>query len=63
MRSSNITFTDIDNAVKGENLDISGGLLDVGNMKRNLQLKGQFHTAQDISQIIVRSPAAATPCI
>ena len=32
------------------------GLLDVGNMKRNLQLKGQFHTAQDIAQIIVRSP-------
>jgi multidrug efflux pump len=56
MRSSNITFSDIDKAVKGENLDISGGLLDVGNMKRNLQLKGQFHTAQDISQIIVRSP-------
>jgi multidrug efflux pump subunit AcrB len=56
MRAANITFDDIDNAVKGENLDISGGLLDVGNMKRNLQLKGQFHTAQDISQIIVRSP-------
>jgi len=34
MRSSNISFDDIDNAVKGENLDISGGLLDVGNMKR-----------------------------
>ncbi len=61
MRSSNITFTDIDNAVKGENLDISGGLLDVGNMKRNLQLKGQFHTAQDISQIIVRSPNGGNP--
>ena len=56
MRSNNLSFDDIDNAVKGENLDISGGLLDVGNMKRNLQLKGQFHTAQDISQIIVRSP-------
>jgi len=56
MRSSNISFDDIDNAVKGENLDISGGLLDVGNMKRNLQLKGQFHTAQDISQIIIRNP-------
>jgi multidrug efflux pump len=56
MRSSNVTFDDIDNAVKGENLDISGGLLDVGNMKRNLQLKGQFHTAEDIAQIIVRSP-------
>src|SRR5258708_32063865 len=56
MRSSDVTFDDIDNAVKGENLDISGGLLDVGNMKRNLQLKGQFHTAEDIAPIIVRSP-------
>src|SRR5579872_46170 len=57
MRASNISFDDIDNAVKGENLDISGGLLDVGNMKRNLQLKGQFHTAQDIAQIVIRNPA------
>jgi multidrug efflux pump len=56
LRAANLTFDDISNAVKGENLDISGGLLDVGNMKRNLQLKGQFHTADDISKIIVRSP-------
>src|ERR1700761_1670376 len=56
MRASNITFNDIDQAVKGENLDISGGLLDVGNMKRNLQLKGQFHTKEDIEQIILRGP-------
>jgi len=56
MRASNISFDDIDNAVKGENLDVSGGLLDVGTMKRNLQLKGQFHTAQDIAQIVIRSP-------
>jgi multidrug efflux pump subunit AcrB len=56
MRASNISFSDIDNAVKGENLDISGGLLDVGNMKRNLQLKGQFHTAADIAQIVIRNP-------
>jgi multidrug efflux pump len=61
MRSSNITFSDIDQAVKGENLDISGGLLDVGNMKRNLQLKGQFHTAEDIAQIVVRSPNGGNP--
>jgi len=61
MRASNVTFSDIDQAVKGENLDISGGLLDVGNMKRNLQLKGQFHTAQDISSIVVRSPQGGFP--
>ncbi|HET6254535.1 MAG TPA: efflux RND transporter permease subunit [Puia sp.] len=61
MRASNVTFNDIDQAVKGENLDISGGLLDVGNMKRNLQLKGQFHTAQDIASIVVRSPQGGYP--
>ncbi|HEV2482829.1 MAG TPA: efflux RND transporter permease subunit [Puia sp.] len=61
MRAADISFSDIDQAVKGENLDISGGLLDVGNMKRNLQLKGQFHTAQDIASIVVRSPNGGNP--
>src|SRR6201998_1750691 len=55
MQQANITFDDIANAVKYENMDISGGLLDVGNMKRNLQLKGQFHTAYDISKVVLRN--------
>src|SRR5579863_1851287 len=59
MQSSNITFNDIANAVANENLDISGGLLEVGNMKRTLQLKGQFKTAADIEQIIIRNTSAA----
>ena len=46
---------------KARTSDISGGLLDVGNMKRNLQLKGQFHTAQDIASIVVRSPQGGYP--
>ncbi len=40
MQTSNITFDDIASAVARENMDISGGLLEVGNMKRNLQFKG-----------------------
>ena len=55
MQSSNITFDDIAMAVARENLDISGGLLEVGNMRRNLQLKGQFKTAADIEKIVVRN--------
>lgn len=55
MQSSNITFDDIASAVARENIDISGGLLEVGSMKRNLQLKGQFKTASDIEKIIVRN--------
>ncbi len=59
MQSSGVTFDDITNAVQRENLDISGGLLDVGNMKRTLQLKGQLKTALDIQQIIVRNTTGA----
>lgn len=55
MQSNGITYDDISNAVQRENLDISGGLLDVGNTKRNLQLKGQLKTASDIEKIIVRN--------
>jgi multidrug efflux pump len=55
MQAAGITFDDISNAVARENADISGGLLDVGDMKRNLQLKGQFHTAYDIESVIVRN--------
>ncbi|HET9429984.1 MAG TPA: efflux RND transporter permease subunit, partial [Chitinophagaceae bacterium] len=55
MRSAGVTFDDIANAISYENRDISGGLLDVGNMKRNLQLKGQLKTSFDIEKIIVRN--------
>src|SRR3954469_10119532 len=55
MQSAGITFNDIANAVAYENMDISGGQLDVGEMKRNLQMKGQFHTAEDISTVLVRN--------
>jgi multidrug efflux pump subunit AcrB len=59
MRSANITFDDIANAVSRENMDISGGLLDVGNTKRTLQLKGQFKTAYDIQKVVVRNTSGA----
>ncbi|MEO7211042.1 MAG: efflux RND transporter permease subunit, partial [Chitinophagaceae bacterium] len=55
MQSAGITFNDIAQAVKNENLDISGGLIDIGNMQRNLQLKGQFKNVYDIQQIVVRN--------
>ena len=59
MQSAGVTFDDISNAVQRENLDISGGLLDVGTMKRNLQLKGQLKSAYDIEKIIIRNQTGA----
>lgn len=59
MQSAGITFDDIAGAVSRENLDISGGQLEVGNMRRNLQLKGQFKTAYDIQGLVVRNTSGA----
>ncbi|RZK46445.1 MAG: efflux RND transporter permease subunit, partial [Pedobacter sp.] len=59
MQANNITFDDIANSISRENLDISGGLLDVGNMRRNLQLKGQFKTSYDIEHVVVRNTSGA----
>jgi multidrug efflux pump subunit AcrB len=59
MQTAGITFDDISAAIQRENLDLSGGLLEVGNMQRNLQLKGQLKTANDIANIIVRNTSGA----
>ncbi|HSR38347.1 MAG TPA: efflux RND transporter permease subunit [Phnomibacter sp.] len=60
MQSAGITFSDIENAIARENADISGGLLDVGTMKRNLQVKGQFKSAFDLNNVVVRNNRGAS---
>ncbi|MFT4155033.1 efflux RND transporter permease subunit [Parafilimonas sp.] len=53
MQAAGVTFDQIANAVSYENHDITGGLLQVGNMKRTLQIRGQFKTAFDIEKVVV----------
>jgi multidrug efflux pump len=55
MQGAGLTFSDIEGAVARENRDISAGLLQVGDMKRNLQIKGQFRSYFDIYNVVVRN--------
>lgn len=57
MTAARVSFMDIENAIARENNDITGGLVEVGNMKRTLRVKGQFTSAADLENIIVRSSA------
>ena len=57
MTAAKISFTDIENAISRENNDITGGLIEVGNMKRTLRIKGQFTSVLDLQNIVVRSSA------
>jgi multidrug efflux pump len=57
MSLARISFMDVENAISRENHDITGGLIEVGNMKRTLRVKGQFTSALSLQDIVVRSSA------
>ncbi|MEN9459259.1 MAG: hypothetical protein RL135_1875, partial [Bacteroidota bacterium] len=55
LAAAKLTFRDIESAVNLENKDISGGLVEVGTMKRNIKIKGQFTTAYDMQHIQIKN--------
>ena len=57
MTAARVSFMDIENAIARENNDITGGLIEVGNMKRTVMVKGQFNSVDDMKNIVVRSSA------
>lgn len=58
MEQAMISFDDIANAIAYENMDISGGNIEVGNMDRSVRLKGQLADSEVINNIIIRTPRA-----
>jgi multidrug efflux pump subunit AcrB len=60
MQSADITMGDITNAVKYENMTISGGQIKMDGVKRNINVVGQFTDPNKIGDIIIRSGSGAT---
>lgn len=54
-QAANVTFRDIEGAVAQENITISGGLVNVGNMKRAIRVKGEFNTAEVLNNLVLKS--------
>ncbi len=55
LEAANLTFNDIANAISNENHDISAGNIKIGNMQPNIQVRGQFITANDMQNIVVKN--------
>jgi len=49
-----VSFYDIEKAIANENLTISGGEILDGNTNRTVQIKGEFTSAEEIENIIVK---------
>ncbi|MGL4631050.1 MAG: efflux RND transporter permease subunit [Leadbetterella sp.] len=60
MKSYGITFYDVQNSVQGENINISGGELNVDEIRRNLKVQGEFKSVDEIKNLIIRSGQGAT---
>ena len=59
MEANNITMRDVESAISFENMTISGGTLDMGNVKRNITVAGQFRDPRQIGNIVVRGGSGA----
>ena len=55
LQAANMTLGDIQNAVRYENLTISGGSVEVDEMKRTLSINGEFKSVDDIANLVVTS--------
>ncbi len=54
MAANNLSFKDIEDAVKFENLSMSGGDLVTQNTRRSVRINGEFKNVDEINDIIVK---------
>lgn len=54
MQNLSISFYDVSSALASENVNISGGELLTDGVRRNVQVTGEFRTAEEIANIVVR---------
>ncbi len=55
MSTLQVSFKDIENAVKAENISLSGGDMRLGDIRRTIRIIGEFTDPVEIENIIVKS--------
>lgn len=60
MQVAKITMDDIERAIKYENMTISGGSINTGEMKRAIRVVGEFKKVSELENIIITSMPGAT---
>ena len=60
MQAARITMRDIESAISYENMNISGGTLNMDNMKRIISVRGEFSHPRQLENIIIKGGTGAT---
>ncbi len=59
MQAASVSFNDIERAIASENVTISAGNITNYGTKRTIRVAGQFHSPEEIKQILVKSSSGA----
>jgi len=60
MQSAGLAFSDIQQAVQGENINVSGGELNVDGVRRTVRVKGEFSDVNQLQNLQIRTATGAT---
>jgi multidrug efflux pump len=60
MKSTGLTFYDVQTAIQSENINVSGGELNVEGVRRTLRVKGEYTNVADMANIRIRTATGAT---
>ena len=55
MAGASVSFDDVQRAVQGENMTISGGNIENGGKKSNIRVIGEFDSPEELNSIVVKS--------
>ena len=59
MQAAGVTMSDVDRAVAGENRTVSAGDISSYGMKRTIRVSGEFKSARDLDDIVLKSTTGA----
>ena len=60
MGAAQVSFSDIENAVRYENMTISGGTVKMDGVRRTLNVKKEFKNTLEIGNMVVKTPTGAS---
>lgn len=59
LQAANLSLGDIQRVLQSENVNASGGLVPIEGMKRNISIKGEFKTVDEIANLVITSQSGA----
>ncbi|WP_395627218.1 efflux RND transporter permease subunit, partial [Daejeonella sp.] len=60
MAAARVSFSDIERAIGYENLTISGGTIKMDGVRRTLNVKKEFASADEIANLIIKTPTGSS---